>query len=117
MVRGRSTLTPASTYLLSPSCSLVSLGTLDKGSGQPLPMPVTFLSFLAITWPHPTLDLTKAVFAEVDGHCWITLHTSLPAVLAVEVLIQGLDLGETDRVVSAPDKEMVMVGTVPPVTT
>ena len=79
-------------------------------------MPATFLSFLAITWPHPTLDLTKAMFAEVDGHCWITLHTSLSAVLAVEVLIWGLDLGKADRVVSAPDEEAVMVGTVPPIT-
>ena len=97
--------------------SLVSLGMLDKGPGWPLPMPATFLSFLAITWPLPTPDLTKAMFAEVDSHCWIALCTSLPAVLAVEVLIQGLNLGKADRVVSAPDEETVMVGTVPPITT
>ena len=112
-VGGKSALTPASTYLLSPSCSL---GTLDEGPGQPLPMPATFPSFLAITWPHPTLDLTKAVFTEVDGRCWITLCTSLSAVLVVEVLIWGLDLSEADRVVSAPDEETVMVGTIPPIT-
>ena len=35
------------------------------------------------------------------------------AMLAVDVLIQGLDLGEADRVVSAPNEETVTVGTVP----
>ena len=116
MVGGNSALTPASTYLLSPSCAPVSLGMLDEGPGQSLPMPAHFLSFLAITWPCLTLALTKAVFTEVDSHCWITLHKSWLAVLVVEVLTQGLDLGKADRVISAPDEEMVTVGTVPPVT-
>ena len=84
-----------------------------KGLASPCQCLLTSQVFSAITWPHLTLALTKAAFAEVDGCCWITLHASWLAVLVVEVLIQGLNLGEADRVGSAPDEEMVMVGTVP----
>ena len=89
---------------------------LDEGTDWPLPMS-TFMSFLAITSPQPTLALTNTVFGEVSGHCWITLHTSLPAALAEEVLTLGVDLGEADRVVSTTDKETVIVGIIPPATT
>ena len=102
-------------YLLSP-CSLVSLGALDEGMAWPLPMPI-FASCLAITLPQPTPALTNTVFGEASRCCSITLHTSLPAALAEEVLTLGLNLGEADRVVSATDEETVIVGTVPPVTT
>ena len=70
-----------------------------------------------MTLPHPTPAQTNVLFAEVGGCCWITLHTSLPTVLVEEVLTLGLDLGEADRVVSAADEEMVIVGTIPPITT
>ena len=75
------------------------------------------MTFLAITLPQPTPTQTNAVFGEVSGHCWITLHTSLPAALAEEVLTLGLDLGEVDKVFSAADEETVIVGTVPPMIT
>ena len=46
----------------------------------------------------------------------ITLCTSLPTVLVEEVLTLGLNLGKADRVVSATEEEMVIVGTIPPIT-
>ena len=105
---GKFALTSTSMYLLSPPCSLVSFGMLDEG-------PI-FPSFLAMTLPHPTPAQTNALFAEVGGCCWITLHTSLPTVLVEEVLTLGLELGKADRVVSTADEEMVIVGTIPPIT-
>ena len=112
---GTSALIPTFMYLLSPSHSLIFLGSLDEGTDWPLPMP-NLVSLLAITLPQPTPAPTNAVFGEAGEHCWITLHMSLPAALAEEVLILGLELGETDRVVSSEDEETVIVGTVPPVT-
>ena len=76
----------------------------------------SFGSFLAMTLPHPTPAQTNALFAELEGCCWITLCTSLPTVLVEEVLTLGLDLGEADRVVSTAEEEMVIVGTIPPIT-
>ena len=67
--------------------------------------------------PQPTPAPINTVFGEVSGHCWITLHTSPPSVLAEEVLILGVNLGKADRVVSATDEETVMVGIVLPTTT
>ena len=116
MGRDTPTLVSMSTYLLSPFCSLVSLGALDDGTDWPLPSPI-FVSFLAITLPLPTPALTNTVFGEASGHCWINLHTSLPAAPTEEVLTLGLNLGEADRVVSATDEETVVVGTIPPMTT
>ena len=116
MGRDTPTLVSTSTYLLSPFCSLVSLGALDEGTDWPLPMPI-FMSFLAITLPWATPALTNAVFGEVSGGCWITLHMFLPAALAEEVLTLGLNLGKADRVVSTADEVTVIVGTVPPMTT
>ena len=75
------------------------------------------MSFLAITLPQPTPAPINAVFGEADWCCWINLCTSPPVVLAEEVLILGVNLGETDRVVSATDEETVMVGIIPPMTT
>ena len=115
MGRDTPTLVSMSTYLLSPFCSLVSLGVLDEGMDWPLPTPI-FMSFLAITLPQPTPSLTNAVFGEVSECCWITLHTSLHPALAEEVHTLGLNLGKADRVVSATDEETVIVGTILPVT-
>ena len=110
--RGISALVLASTCL---RCSSGPIA-LDEGMDQPLPMPA-FMSFLAITLPQPAPAPTNTIFSEVSGHCWITLCTSPPATLAEEVITLGVDLGEADRVVSAADKETVIVDIIPPVTT
>ena len=111
MGRGISALVLASMCPLCSSCLIA----LDEGMDWPLPMPA-FMSFLASTWPLPTPALINALFGEESGHCWITLHT-LPVTLAEEVLTLGVDLGEADRVVSAVDKETIIVGIIPPTTT
>ena len=88
------------------------------------------MSILANTWPLLPLALmgfladplltpapANALFGEECGHCWITLHTSLPATLPQEVLILGAVVGDADRVVSAVEEDTVTVGILPPTTT
>ena len=67
---------------------------------------------MASTNPSPS-----TLFGEECGHCQITLHTSLPATLAQEVLTLGAVVGEADRVISTADEETVTVGIIPPATT
>ena len=127
-----------STLVLASACPLSSSGliALDEGMDWPLSMPA-FMSFLASTWPLPTPAFMSflagtwplltpapinAAFGEESGHCWITLHTSLPVTLAEEVLTEevltlGVDLGEADRVVSTADEETIIVGIILPATT
>ena len=112
MGRGISTLVPTSMSLLHSSGPIA----LDEGTDWPFPTP-TFMSFLAITLPQPTLAPINTIFGEASGCCWITLCTSPPATLAEEVLTLGVDLGEADRVVSTADDETVIVGIIPPMTT
>ena len=99
---GISTLVLVSTHPLCSSC----LDAFYEGMDWPLPMPA-FTSFLANTWPLPAPVPINTLFGEESGCCHITLHTSLPATLAEEVLTLGVNLGKADRVVSAADEETI----------
>ena len=75
------------------------------------------MSFFANPWPLQTPAPANALFGEECRHCQITLHTSLPATLAQEVLTLGAIVGKADRVISAAEEETVTVGIFPPTTT